>query len=153
MSGLTSRIGRGASSHTRLSTAIVLPAANAARPVQSVYSTLPRLNRSLRASSASPRACSGDMYKGVPAITPDCDRLASSAARASPKSVILTRSTPFSKRMLAGLTSRWIRPCRWADARPSAACMPMRNTSLTASGPRALTRFASVTPAMNSITR
>ena len=37
-------------------------------------------------------------------------QLASSTARARPKSVILTRSTPFSSRMLAGLMSRWMRP-------------------------------------------
>ena len=65
-------------------------------------------------------ACSGDMYIGVPAMTPLCVRLASSAARARPKSVILTRSTPFSSRMLAGLMSRWISPCLWAAASPSA---------------------------------
>ena len=29
----------------------------------------------------------------------------------NPKSVILTRSTPFSNRILAGLMSRWISPC------------------------------------------
>ena len=50
--------------------------------------------------------------------TPLCVRLASSAARARPKSVILTRSTPFSSRMLAGLTSRWTSPWAWAAASP-----------------------------------
>jgi hypothetical protein len=39
-------------------------------------------------------------------MTPDRVRLASSAARARPKPVILTRSTPFSSRMLAGLVLR-----------------------------------------------
>ena len=69
----------------------MLAARNGGRPVHIVYSTLPRLNRSVRWSSVSPSACSGDMYIGVPAMTPDCVRLASSAARARPKSVILTR--------------------------------------------------------------
>ena len=91
------------------------------------YSTLPRLNRSARWSSASPRACSGAMYGGVPVTTPVCVTLASSIARASEKSVSLTRSTPFSSRMLAGLTSRWISPWAWAAAKPAAVCMPIRS--------------------------
>ena len=45
------------------------------------YNTLPRLNRSARWSITSPLACSGDMYIGVPAMTPLCVKLASSAAR------------------------------------------------------------------------
>ena len=64
----------------------------------------------------------GAMYNGVPATTPDWVMLASSAARARPKSVILTRSTPFSRRMLLGLMSRWISPWRCAAASPSAVC-------------------------------
>ena len=94
------------------------------------YSTLPRLNRSARASIGSPRACSGAMYCGVPAMTPLCVWLASSTARARPKSVIRTRSTPFSSRMLAGLMSRCTRPWAWAAASPAAVCMAIRRTSL-----------------------
>ena len=55
-------------------------------------------------------------------------------ARASPKSVSLTRSTPFSRRMFEGLTSRWIRPCAWAAASPAAACMPIRTISASRGG-------------------
>jgi hypothetical protein len=51
------------------------------------------------------------MNEGVPAITPRSVEKPV-AAWARPKSVILTRCTPFSKRMLAGLMSRWISP--WA---------------------------------------
>src|SRR5436853_5838904 len=76
----------------RLSTATVEPARKGGRPVARAYRTLPRLKRSLRASRVSPRACSGDMYCGVPATTPLCVRLASSTARARPKSLSLTRS-------------------------------------------------------------
>ena len=43
---------------------------NGGRPVAIVYSTEPRLNRSLRASSGCPEACSGDMYNGVPTTVP-----------------------------------------------------------------------------------
>ncbi len=105
-SGMISRIGRGVSSTTRLSTAIVFAAWNGGRPLHIVQSTLPRLNRSARWSIVSPSACSGAMYIGVPAINPDCVMLASSAARAKPKSVIFTCSKPSSSRMLPGLMSR-----------------------------------------------
>ena len=74
------------------------------------------------------------MYCGVPATTPDCVIVASSTARARPKSVILTRSTPFSSRMFAGLTSRWINPWACAAASPWAACMPMRRISRSSGG-------------------
>ena len=47
---------------------------------------------------------------GVPAITPLRVRVASSTARASPKSVSVTRSIPRSSRMFAGLTSRCTNP-------------------------------------------
>ena len=45
-------------------------------------------------------------------------REARAAARARPKSVILTVWRPCSRRMLAGFTSRWISPSAWAAARP-----------------------------------
>ena len=106
MSGLVSRIGLGSSSVMRRSTPKLVSARNGARPVHIAYNTLPRLNKSLRWSTVSPLACSGDMYCGVPAMTPVLVKLASSAARASPKSVNFTRSTPSASRMLAGFTSR-----------------------------------------------
>ena len=129
-------------------------AQNAGRPVQRVYSTLPRLNRSLASiQRLSARLLRRHVRRRARDAFPICDRLASSAARARPKSVILTRSTPFSSRMFAGLMSRWINPCACAAARPAAACMPIRRISFTASGPRVLMRFSSETPAMNSMTR
>ena len=45
-------------------------ASNARMPVSIRYSTAPSENRSLRASSGSPVACSGDMYDGVPKNSP-----------------------------------------------------------------------------------
>ena len=47
-SGLVSRIGFGVSSHTRLSTPMLVLARDGGRPVHIAYSTLPRLNRSDR---------------------------------------------------------------------------------------------------------
>ncbi len=48
-------------------------------PVVISYNTTPKENRSVRASSASPRACSGDMYATVPTATPGLVRKASRA--------------------------------------------------------------------------
>src|ERR1017187_3155532 len=53
--------------------AVVAPV-NAALPVAMSYSTAPKLNRSERASSSSPRACSGDMKGTVPTSTPGVAR-------------------------------------------------------------------------------
>ena len=61
MSALTSRIGRGWVSVMRRRTPKLVSARKGGRPVHIAYSTLPRLNKSLRASMESPRACSGDM--------------------------------------------------------------------------------------------
>jgi hypothetical protein len=66
--------------------------------------------------------------------------------RARPKSVSLTRCTPFSSRMLAGLTSRWMTPWAGALANPAAACMPMRRISLSSSGPLRSSRSWSERP-------
>ena len=75
-----------------------------------------------------------------------CVRLASSAARARPKSVSSARSTPCSSRMFDGFTSRCTRPCAWAAARPAAVWRPIRRISRTVQRPLAveprLQRFA-----------
>ena len=97
-------------------------------------------------------ACSGAMYCGVPATTPLCVRLASSTARARPKSVILTRSTPFSSRMFEGLMSRCTSPWACAAARPAAVCMPIRKISLAPSGP-VVDPLLERRPGTNCITR
>src|SRR5262245_27173978 len=117
------------------------------------YMTLPRPNRSARWSSTSPLACSGAMNSGVPAMMPLCVMLASSAARARPKSVIFAWWFPLSSSTLAGLTSRWISPVAWAAASPSATCRPIWTTSSVSSGPVRSSRCWRVSPGMNSITR
>ena len=86
-------------------------------------------------------------------MTPQRVSVTSSAARARPKSVSTARSTPFSKRMLAGFTSRCTRPCSWAAASPAAACMPMRRISLSSKRPWAVSRWASDSPATSGMTR
>jgi hypothetical protein len=92
------------------------------------------------------------MYCGVPATTPDWVRLASSAARARPKSVSLTRAGLPSRRMLAGLTSRWTIPRACAAASPRAVAMATRRTSASGRGP-ALSRASRDGPATYGITR
>src|SRR6516162_11198313 len=104
---------------------------------------VPRLNRSVQWSVGSPRACSGDMYSGVPARAPTALGPASAATRASPKSVILTRWTLFSRRMLAGLMSRWTSPCACAAASPAANCIPIRRTSFRSNALLCRTRCSS----------
>ena len=150
---MISRIGRGVSSATRLRTASVVEARNGGRPLHITYSTLPRLNRSARWSIASPWACSGAMYIGVPAMTPLCVRLASSAARARPKSVILTALDAVLQQDVGRLDVAVDQPLAWAAARPSAICRPMRSTSETSSGPIRSSFCCRVSPAMNSMTR
>ena len=76
------------------------------------------------------------MYIGVPATMPDWVRLASSAARARPKSVILTCwCGPASSRMLAGLMSRWMSPGRGRRPAPRRSAGRSARTSAVSSGP------------------
>ena len=111
----------------------VLPV-KAGRPVASSNSTSPSEKRSLRASSASPRSCSGDMYATVPTAVPgDVSCGSGSAVRAedagaagriwaTPKSRIpgprAVRTT------FAGLMSRCTMPAACAVSRASARAMP-----------------------------
>ena len=92
------------------------------------------------------------MYCGVPAITLEQVKLASSTVRAKPKSVINTRSIPFSSRMLAGLTSRCTKPWACAAANPAAVCMPIRRISRTGNGPRRSNRCCNERPGTYCIT-
>ena len=78
-------------------------------------STTPAENTSARASTASPRACSGAMYAGVPEIVPT-RRLA--AARAMPKSMTTTRPARVSI-TFSGLMSRCTRPAAWIASSPA----------------------------------
>ncbi len=62
----------GAGSRLRMpsnTTAVVWPG-KLWRPVAISYSTTPNENRSVRGSTSSPRACSGDMYAIVPTVVP-----------------------------------------------------------------------------------
>ena len=110
-------------------------------------STLPAAKTSARSSIASPRACSGAMYAGVPPLaSPGVPR-----RWASPKSSSFT--LPSSQRKtLAGLRSRWSTPrwCAWAS--PRAISSAIRSASAAGIGPSAI-RCARVFPRRSSITR
>ena len=86
-------------------------------PVPISYSTTPKENKSLRGSSSSLRACSGDMYTAVPGITPTAVSESSTplsvlvascvafCSLANPKSSTFA-CPPRVRKMLAGLMSR-----------------------------------------------
>ena len=59
--GFASATGGGSRFRIASNTTPVVAPEKAWRPVAISYSTTPRLKRSVRASSASPRTCSGDM--------------------------------------------------------------------------------------------
>ncbi|MFO0848788.1 MAG: hypothetical protein U0871_09575 [Gemmataceae bacterium] len=114
----------------------------------------PRANTSARSSaaSASPRACSGGMYAGVPSTRPAAVRPSrpagqSSAAPAgagasaagadstfaSPQSI--TWTSPNAPTItLAGFRSRWITPRLWAKATAKHTCSNARTSRSRSSG-------------------
>ena len=141
-SGTTSGFKRCTDSGARFRIAskitAVVPPVNAGRPDAISYNTAPNEKRSVRWSSSSPRACSGDMYATVPSATPvlvkrsvsppmvgPAETPTPSTARrglgtslANPKSNTLACPRAVTK-MFAGLRSRWIIPNSWAASRPS----------------------------------
>jgi hypothetical protein len=77
MSGFKRTAGAGGFSKIALKMTAVVPPRNGTAPVAISYSTDPKLKRSLRTSSISPRACSGDIYATVPTAIPGLVRSAS----------------------------------------------------------------------------
>src|SRR4051794_23870879 len=87
---------------------------NGGRPVSSSYNRHPVEYTSLRESTVSPRACSGDRYCAVPttaAVWVTADDV-SAIARAMPKSITFTSPDGVSI-TFAGLMSRCTMPARW----------------------------------------
>jgi hypothetical protein len=88
-------------------------------PTAISYSITPREKMSARASTRSPRSCSGAMYGTVPTIAPSVDRVAVGSVLpapaggpthfARPKSSTFTRPSSLSM-TFAGLRSRWTTP-------------------------------------------
>ena len=151
ISGLISRIGRGSSSLIRRRIPNGVSARNGARPVHIAYITLPRLNRSLRPSIASPRACSGDIYCGVPAITPL--RVSGVVHRAGQSEIRV-----YERHALDFLFEQNVRRFHVAVDQPLSACgsqsgwvntwRAILKIAARGSGPSRSIRFCSETPAM-----
>ncbi|CAM4044273.1 hypothetical protein COSO111634_31930 [Corallococcus soli] len=87
-SGLSRAGGTMVLSCTARRTAISESPWNRRPPVSSSHSTTPSANTSVRASTLSPRACSGDMYANLPLSTPGLVSVL--PAFAMPKSVSFT---------------------------------------------------------------
>ncbi len=129
------------------------------RPVAISYSTTPSEKRSVRASSASPRACSGDMYATVPSVDPGrvrCAAVASSEpAASSPNTFARPKSRSFASprsvtNTFAGFRSRCRIPAAWAASSASATCEPSSSTRSVGNG-RPDTRCLSVWPCIRSM--
>ncbi|OLC45254.1 MAG: hypothetical protein AUH68_04705 [Gemmatimonadetes bacterium 13_1_40CM_4_69_5] len=89
------------------------------------------------------------MKCGVPIATPvavSVPPVAEDSALAMPKSVTTTRPRLPSRRMLSGLTSRWMIPSAWAALRASAVSDRMRRTSSGGRRPRRFSRADNGSP-------
>ena len=84
-----------------------------------------------------PSATSGAMYRGVPTNMVDRVVEAESQILATPKSATLGVGgvVAGSRRILAGLTSRWITPAAWIASRPTATEAPIQATIAGLWGP------------------
>lgn len=83
------------------------------------------------------RACSGDMYAGVPTATLVIVSRVLETPDAMPKS--MTRGPSSTTRTLDGLRSRWTRPAPWMDWRASAMPAASQRTACAGSGPHSFT--------------
>ena len=120
-------------------------------PVSRSYSTAPREYTSDAGVSTSPRACSGDMYTGVPTAAPvEVMRSLPLMARANPKSMSTGVPSGFIM-TLAGFRSRCISPRRCIAASAPASC---RTRSTAAAGGHGWpTCLDSGVPSTNGIVR
>ena len=106
---------------------------------------------SLRASTGSPCACSGEKYAGVPITEEVCGAVASDCSRAIPKSMTLTAPSRVTI-TLAGLMSRCTMPWACAAASAPAILSPSSTACIGVGLPPPARNDASVRPSMYSIT-
>jgi hypothetical protein len=152
---------------TAASVSVVVSPRNGRSPTSISKITTPSAQMSARASTASPRACSGAMYAAVPRTTPEsvfgpegksalhspgsrCSPILSRAL-ARPKSSTLTAPSAVIL-TLAGFRSRWTIPRSCAASSASAIWRAIGSASPSGSRP-SLMRSPSVGPSMSSITR
>ncbi len=136
LSGMPDRSGRSRSSMKTVSTGFApwyggWPVAAKTRVEASEKMSLAPLT--LRES----RACSGDMYAGVPTATFVMVRRVLDTPEAMPKS--MTRGPSSTTSTFDGLRSRWTRPAPWMDWRASAMPAASQRTAAGGSGPHSVT--------------
>ena len=172
ISGFKRTAGIGAFSRIALKITAVVAPRNGTAPVAISYSTAPKLKRSLRTSSSSPRACSGDIYATVPTAVPGLVRSASLiigescvdaemfAPRVSSDDLRICLARPKSKILacprvvtnkFAGLMSRWTMPLECAASSASAISIPNSSSNSISNGRPDILCF-SVAPSRNSMT-
>ncbi len=83
------------------------------------------------------RACSGDMYAGVPTATFVMVSRVLETPDAMPKSI--TRGPSSTTRTFDGFRSRWTRPAPWMDWRASAMPAASQRTAWVGMGPHSFT--------------
>ena len=126
---------------------------NGGAPVSSSYNTQPVAYTSERASTASPRACSGDRYWAVPMTAEVAVMVAcpSDTARAIPKSITFT-APAWVIMTFAGLMSRCTIPLRWLKSSAAEMSATISIARRGGSGPSRFTTSRSVSPSTYSIT-
>ena len=144
--------GGGGSLTCASASATAVSASNGRRPASISYATTPRAYTSDRPVAGRPTAASGARYWAVPMTSPVLVIATASAARAMPKSVSFAVPSG-SMRMLAGLTSRWIRPFLCAACSALAACATISTVSIGDMGARSSMSFESGRPGTYSMTR
>ncbi|CRH64220.1 Uncharacterised protein [Chlamydia trachomatis] len=109
--------------------------------------------KSERASTCSPRACSGDRYWAVPTTAFVCVIVAceSVIARAIPKSMTFTLPS-FVNMMLPGLISRCTKCCEWEYSSAPNTPDTMATASLIGTGVPSASSSLTVCPSTYSIT-
>ena len=112
--------------------------ANGSVPVNSSYSVTPSEYRSDRASQPSlvRPVCSGEMYAGVPTMSPTGSaRALTGSSAAMPKSPSAIASLAASYRMLTGLMSRCTTRAACTRSHARASCSATRSARATGNGP------------------
>ncbi len=134
---------------------------NGRSPVRSWNPTAPSPNTSAAGVRlVRPRSCSGDAYAGECGTRPSwvsCASVSSSSASlAMPKSTTRTwmsSACARARKMLPGLTSRWMSPCACPIARPRADSIRMRSDVESGGVPTVASWLARSEPRSSSMTR
>ena len=146
--GCASLGGRGAFRTSRWAIATGESPVNGGVPVSNSYSMQPVAYTSERASTDSPRACSGERYTAEVAVM---TAWPSQTARAMPKSITFTAPARFSM-MFAGVTSRCTIRCRCEKSSAAHTSATICIARRGGGGPSRLSTFRRVSPSTYSTT-